>query len=61
MAESRKEAYERRKSELLKRCESCRKTQKPTPERCDSCTTGKRLRWLETEYSDVTGWSHKKW
>jgi len=59
--ENRKEEYEKRKKELLKRCESCRKTQTRTPERCGSCTNGKRLRWLETEYSDVTGWSHKKW
>ena len=62
MDKDRKEKYERRREELLKQCEICRKTQKPTYERCNyGCTTGKRLRWLETEYSDVTGWSHEKW
>ena len=60
--ETRRETYERRKAELQKNCERCKKTQHPTHERCDyGCTTGKKLRWLETEYSDVTGWSHKSW
>lgn len=61
--ETRRETYERRKAELEKNCERCRKLQQhPTPERCDyGCTIGKKLRWLETEFSDVTGWSHKNW
>ena len=59
MAEnSRQVAYEKRKKELEKRCNGCKVR---TFERCDSCTTGKRLRWLQTEYSDVTGWSHNLW
>ena len=61
--EERKAAYEKKREELNKRCDICRKQNrifKPTAERCSSCTVGQRLRWLQTEYSDVTGWSHEK-
>lgn len=34
---------------------------KPSADCCDECTIGRRLRFLEAEYSDVTGWSHSKW
>ena len=56
--EARREAYERKRQEILKNCEGCRMQ---SAERCTSCTFGKRLRWLEAEYADVTGWSHGKW
>lgn len=59
---TRKESYEKKRSETSKRCITCRKSlYPPTPERCEECTTGRRLRMLEAEYSDVTGWSHDKW
>ena len=59
MAESsRSQRYEKRRTELEKGCIGCKVR---SPDRCDSCTTGKRLRWLQTEYSDVTGWSHTLW
>lgn len=54
----RKEQYEERRKELEKHCTGC-KTR--SSERCNWCTWGKKLRWLQTEYSDVTGWSHKLW
>ena len=54
----RKEQYEKRRKELEGNCAGC-KTR--SYERCNSCTWGKKLRWLQTEYSDVTGWSHKLW
>lgn len=58
--EKRKEAYERKQNELLERCRICRSYNSPTPECCDyHCNTGKKLRWLEAEYSDVTGWNHE--
>ena len=56
--EERKAAYEQRRAELEKHCNGCRTR---SVERCDSCTWGKKLRWLQTEYSDVTGWSHSLW
>lgn len=56
----RKEAYERKQKELLAKCAHCTAYNSPTPECCENCSTGKRLRWLESEYSDVTGWSHSK-
>ena len=58
MSSNRKATYEKRKQELQKHCANC-KTRSLV--RCDSCIWGQRLRWLETEYSDVTGWSHKLW
>ena len=62
--ETRKEAYERKREELLKICTRCRKQNQfsITFERCDSCTTGRKLRMLEAEYRDVVGWGdHKNW
>ena len=62
MAETRQETYKRKSGELLKRCVSCRNSPyPPSVERCDECTIGRRLRMLESEYSDVTGWSHSTW
>lgn len=61
---TRKEQYEKKREELSKICVRCRnqnQTFPPTADRCDSCRTGKKLRWLETEYSDITGFSHKTW
>ena len=58
----RKEAYERKRKELEEKCILCRKQQTLSFERCNyGCTTGKKLRMLEAEYADVTGWSHKMW
>ena len=58
----RKEIYYRKSEALLKRCSRCRSSvYPPTPDRCDECTTGRKLRMLETEYSDVTGCSHDNW
>lgn len=54
----RKEAYEKRRNELLERCRHCTAFNSPTPECCECCNTGEKLRWLEAEYSDVTGWKH---
>ncbi len=60
--ESRKNAYDRKTKELSERCMVCRSgVFKPSIERCEECTTGRRMRMLETEYADVTGWSHTKW
>lgn len=60
--DGRKKAYERRMEELQKICERCRKMSgEPTSERCTYCANGEKVRWLEAEYYDVTGWSHKKW
>lgn len=60
--EGRRKAYDRKVSELLERCEKCREgVFKPSPERCEECTTGRKIRMLETEYDDVTGWDHTKW
>lgn len=59
---SRKEQYENKRKEISAQCTKCRGRKYPPPlERCEECTTGRRLRMLETEYSDVTGWSHSKW
>lgn len=58
----RKAAYERKQAEMLERCKRCMKNGQPSTERCTyHCDNGKRLRWLEAEYSDVTGWSHQNW
>ena len=61
--EGRKKAFEKKKAELDKVCDICRnRSGMPTIDHCNyGCTTGQRLRMLETEYSDVTGWSHDKW
>lgn len=62
MENTRQLAYETKKKELSQICENCRKTQSPSTERCEyHCSNGRRLRWLEAEYSDVTGWNHKRW
>ena len=60
--EDRKDIYNRRVKEISQKCKSCRSGKfPPSPERCEECSVGRRLRWLETEYSDVTGWGHAKW
>lgn len=61
--EERKEIYNKKREKLEEECTKCRKRSyfKITPERCEDCTVGRKIRMLETEYSDVTGWSHKKW
>ena len=56
--EERKANYEKRYQELIMRCRNCNTC---NPERCESCTTGKRLRWLESEFSDVTRCGHSNW
>lgn len=56
--EERKKAYERRQSSIKTKCSKCNNI---SYDRCNSCIIGKRLRWLEAEYSDVTGWSHERW
>lgn len=58
--EKRKKEYERKQEVLLERCRICNSYNSPTPECCNYCSTGKKLRWLESEYSDVTGWKHEK-
>lgn len=59
---NRREHYEKKREDLNKNCERCRKTQHPTIERCNyHCSIGRKLRMLEAEYSDVTGWSHDHW
>lgn len=61
---TRAEEYEKKRKQLEEICIKCRKDNKifpPTAERCNSCRTGNKLRWLQTEYADVTGWSHKLW
>ena len=61
---ARKAAYERRAAELGEKCKRCI-TQSRSPiniNRCEhTCTIGRQVRWLESEYSDIIGWSHKKW
>lgn len=60
---ARREVYDRKKDALLKTCDACRaRSGMPTIDHCNyGCTTGRRLRYLETEYSDVTGWDHESW
>lgn len=58
---NRKEEFNKKRERLEEVCVKWRKNSKnfpPTAERCNSCRTGNRLRWLQTEYVDVTGWSH---
>lgn len=58
---TRKEVYECKQNELLERCRVCNSYNSHTPEYCDySCSTGKQLRRLETEYADATGWGHNE-
>lgn len=62
--QQRAEQYQAKRDAILKQCEICRRQNHyfpPTAERCDSCTFGKRMRYLENEYSDINGWSHKDW
>ena len=54
----RRATYEAKREEAQKPCAKCTMR---NPERCTWCTFGRRLRALEAEYSDVTGWSHSKW
>ena len=59
---TKREEYDRKRNEISKRCETCRKgISAPSIERCDECTVGRKLRMLEVEYASVTGWSHKSW
>ena len=58
MACDRKATYEAKREEVQKQCNKCIMI---SPERCNWCTIGRKLRALEAEYSDVTGWSHAKW
>lgn len=59
---TRQESYNEKRKKLSKRCEDCRKSIfPPTSERCNECTIGRKLRMLEVEYSDVTGWTHNIW
>ncbi len=61
---ARREEYEKKRTQLEEICVKCRRDNKifpPKAERCNSCRTGNKLRWLQTEYSDVTGWSHDLW
>lgn len=62
--DERREAFERKRADLFKKCSECITQNayfKPSADCCDECTIGRRLRFLEAEYSDVTGWSHSKW
>ena len=56
--ETRKDIYNKKKKTLEKVCNNCIMC---SIERCNDCTTGRTLRYLEIEYSDVTGWSHEYW
>lgn len=56
--EERKDVYSRKRDAISVKCKSCTMR---SYERCDACIVGQRLRWLETEYSDVTGFSHDAW
>jgi len=57
----RKETFDRKRQELNLICQRCRQNSTPSIDRCTDCTTGRKLRMLEVEYSDVTGWSHDHW
>ena len=58
----RKAAYQRRQEPLEARCKRCREISSPSIDRCNyHCDNGRRLRMLEVEFSDVTGWSHDNW
>ena len=61
--EQRRADYERKCAEHNSRCETCIKQSSfpITAERCGECTICRKLRMLEVEYSDVTGWSHETW
>lgn len=61
---TREEQYEEKRKKLEKRCQKCKETSliPPSYDRCDyHCTIGRKIRYLESEYSDVTGWSHENW
>lgn len=58
----RRQVYERKQLELSKCCEVCQENKfLSSVEQCEYCIVGKRIRMLEVEYSDVTGWSHSTW
>lgn len=62
--QQRAEQYQAKRAAILKQCEICRSQNHhfpPTAERCYHCNNGQRMRYLENEYSDVTGWSHEQW
>ena len=56
--EARTASYEKRKAQLKCYCDRCVGSY---PEKCNYCNIGQKLRWLETEYADITGWSHAYW
>lgn len=59
---TREERFEKKRTELMVHCNRCRSRKyKPSIEQCDECSIGRKIRMLEVEYSDVTGWSHSKW
>lgn len=59
------EGYLKKRDALEKECAMRRKNKQcidnPSPERCGACNVGKRMRWLESEASQITGWSHTYW
>ena len=55
----RKNAYEKKQQELKKYCANCKS---PSVEHCEyGCNIGRKLRYLEAEDADVTGWTHELW
>lgn len=62
--QQRVEKFRAKQEAILEQCEICRSQNRhfpPTTERCYHCHNGQRMRYLENEYSDVTGWSHEQW
>lgn len=63
--EKERAAVYRQKLEALNaKCMECQKRNQGSvnPDRCEMhCTIWFQLRKLETEYSDVTGYTHKAW
>lgn len=62
--EERKQAYQKKLEALKRECEKCIKQSNGVInyDRCQMhCRIGFRIRALETEYSDVTGFSHNSW
>ncbi len=58
----RKETYEKRRKELEEKCKRCHKQSNPSWDRCHyHCSIGRKIRMLEAEYADITGWSHNTW
>ena len=61
--EKRKKFFEIRREELTMECKRCvTALGMPTVDHCNhGCGTGYRLRMLEVEFADITGWSHEHW